>query len=253
MIASTVRAAVWLLGSALSGCVTPPLAVAPPAPVFAPLETAVREPTCPSCEAQNREVARLSQDLANREAELRDLRSSQRDKVKELQESTREATRARVRLRRLATQADAASYVAEVEVAMAALQASLGARSTVALLVLAKDILESTAAPYALGDYGGAMDRAAQAEQLIVLVAQFQLRSASRRRVPGEVPLQESIPLKVTMDSNLRRQPLGKATVVGVLKKDGTLVAHAYKGNWMRVETEDGRSGWVDQRQLGAR
>lgn len=221
--------------------------------MLVPLETTARGPTCPTCEEQIREIARLSQDLANREAEVRDLRSSQRDKVKELQESTREATRARVRLRRLATQADAASYIAEVEVAMAALHATLGAKSTVALLVLAQDILESTAAPYALGDYGGAMDRAAQAEQLIALVAQFQLRSGSRRRMPGEVPLQVSIPLKVTMDSNLRRQPLGKAPVVGVLKKNSPLVAHAYKGSWMQVETKDGRSGWVDQIRLGVR
>jgi len=57
----------------------------------------------------------------------------------------------------------------------------------------------------------------------------------------------------VTTDSNLRRQPLGKARVVGVLKKDSPLVAYAYKGSWMQVESEDGASGWVDQRRLGAR
>ena len=246
MIASAVLAAVWLLTSALSGCVTPPPA-APPPRVLVPPEAA-----CPSCEQQIRDIARLRQELANRDAEMRDLRSGQRDQVKDLQESTREATRAKVRLRRLATRADAASYIAEVEVGMAALHASLGAKPPVALMVLAQDILASTAAPFALGDYGGAMDRAAQAEQLIALVAHSQLRNASRRRVPGEVPLQVSIPLKVTMDSNLRRQPLGTAPVVSVLKKDSSLLAHAYKGNWMRVETEGGRAGWVDQRQLGA-
>jgi len=246
MIASAVLAAVWLLNSVLGGCVTSPPAEPPPR-VLVPPET-----TCPSCEQQTREIARLRQDLAHREAEVRDLRSGQRDQVKELQESTREATRAKVRLRRLATRADAASYIAEVEVGMAALRASLGGGPPVALLVLAQDILASTAAPFALGDYGGAMDRAAQAEQLVAMVAYAQLRNRSRRRVPGEVPLQVSIPLRVTIDSNLRRQPLGKAPVVGMLKKDSPLLAHAYKGNWMRVETEDGRSGWVDQRQLGA-
>ena len=83
---------------------------------------------------------------------------------------------------------------------------------------LAQDILESTAAPFAQGDYGVAMDRAAQAEQLIVLVAHYQVRPGSRSRVPGEVPLQVAIPLKATVDSNLRRQPRGSARVVGVLK-----------------------------------
>ncbi len=245
-------AAVCLLSLALSDCVTTPPAV-PPTPVPVPLDAAVRKPTCPSCEEQTHEIARLRQDLANREAELRDLRSNQRDQVKVLQESTREVTRAKVKLRRLATQADAASYIAEVEVALDSLRASLGATSTVPLMVLAQGILESTAAPFAQGDYGGAMDRAAQAEQLIALVADNQVRPGSPPRVPREVPLRVAVPLKVTVDSKLRRQPLGKAPVVGVLKKDSRLVAHVYKGSWMQVETEDGRSGWVDQTRLGAR
>ncbi len=242
---------VWSLNLAVSGCVTSPPPQAPPTRV--PLETTVREPTCPSCEEQTREIARLRQDLANRETELRDLRSNQRDQVKVLQESTREVIRAKVRLRRLATQADAASYIAEVEVALESLRTSLGARSTVPLMVLAQGILESTVTPFAQGDYGVAMDRAAQAEQLIALVAHDQIRPRSRPRVPGEVPLQVAIPLTVTMDSNLRRQPLGKAPGVGVLRRDGPLIAHAYKGSWMRVETEDGRLGWVHQTRLGAR
>lgn len=249
------RAVVWLLSSALSGCVTPPAEPPPQAlpQVSAPFETAVREPTCPSCEEQTREIARLRQDVANKEAELRDLRANQRVQVKVIQESTREVTRARVKLRRLATQADAASYIAEVEVAMASLRSSLGATSTVPMMGLAQGILESTAAPFAQGDYGAAMDRAAQAEQLIALVGQDKGQPGSRRRVPGEVPLQMSIPLKATIDSKLRRQPIDTASVVGVLKKDSPLVAHAYKGRWMQVETEDGRSGWVDQTQLSAR
>ena len=255
---STITPRLWavvcLLSLVLSDCVTTPPAVpSPPTPAPVPLDAAVRKPTCPSCEEQTHEIARLRQDLANREAELRDLRSNQRDQVKVLQESTREVTRAKVKLRRLATKADAASYIAEVEVALESLRASLGATSTSPLMGLAQGILESTAAPFAQGDYGVAMERAAQAEQLIALVADTQVRPGSPPRVPREVPLQVAVPLKVTVDSKLRRQPLGKAPVVGVLKKDSTLVAHAYKRGWMRVETEDGRSGWVDQMRLSAR
>jgi hypothetical protein len=208
---------------------------------------------CPSCEVQTREIARLRQDLANRDAELHDLRSSQRDQVKVLQESRLEVTRAKVKLRRLATQADAASYIAEVEVALESLRSSLSATSTVPLMVVAQGILESTAAPFAQGDYGVAMDRATQAEELIALVADNRVRPSSSPRAPREVLLQVSIPLTVTVDSKLRRQALGKAPVVGVLKKGTPLVAHAYRGTWMQVETEDGRSGWVDQMRLGPR
>src|SRR5215470_1286111 len=108
-IAAGLRAVAWLVGLAMSGCATPPSA---------------ESPVCPSCDEQNREIARLRQDLAGREAELRDLRTNQREQVRVIQESTREVTRAKMKLRRLATQAEAASYIAEVEVVLESLRAS---------------------------------------------------------------------------------------------------------------------------------
>lgn len=137
------------------------------------------------------------------------------DQVKVLQESTREASRAKVKLRRLATQADAASYIAEVEVAMDSWSSSIGSTSTVPLMTLARGILDSAAAPFARGDYGVAMDRAAQAEQLIAVGVDNQVRPKPRPSAPGEVLLQVAIPLKVTVDSRLRRQPSGGAHVEG--------------------------------------
>jgi len=238
-----------VLSAVLSGCVATPPVVAPPTPSPPPFEATARPQACPSCDDQAREVARLRQDVAARESELRDLRSNQRDQVKVLQESTREVTRAKVKLRRLATQADAASYIAEVEVAMA----SLGATPAVPMLSLAQGILDSTAAPFAQGDYGLAMDRAAQAEQLIAIVAYYRKRPDTHPAAPGEFPLLVAIPLKVTVDSKLHRQPRATAPVVATLKKDSLLVAHAHKGNWVQVETEDGRWGWVGQMRLGAR
>jgi len=247
-------AVVWLLSSVLSGCATPPPPpppAEPPIPAPAPIEAPVPMPTCPSCEEQTREIARLREDLAARDAEMRDLRSNQRDQAKVLQESTLGATRAKVKLRRIATQADAASYIAEVEVAYESVRSSLGKTTTAPMMELAQGILESTAALFARGQYEAAMDRAAQAEQLIIVVAEAHARSGSRARVPGELPLQVAVSLKVTVDSNLRRQPLARAPVVGVLKKDSHLVARAYKGSWLYAETDDGRAGWVNQTQLG--
>jgi hypothetical protein len=243
------------LAATMQGCIAPPAAPPPPAPkpMPMPIEATIRSPTCPSCEDQTREIARLRQELATREAELRDLRSNQRDQAKVLQESTREVTRVKVRLRRLATQADAASYIAEVEVAMATLRSSLGAKATSPLMMLAQGILASTAAPFAQGDYGATMDIAAQAEQLLALVAHYEVRPGSRDRVPGEVPLQLAIPLKANVDSEMRRQPLARSPVVDMLKKDVLVVARAYKSPWMQVETDDGRAGWVEQRRLGPR
>jgi hypothetical protein len=247
-----LRAIVSTAGVVLTGCAALPPAEAP-RPATPALPEASARGACPSCEEQARENGRLRQDLAAREAELRDLRSSQRDQVKVLQESTREVTRAKVKLRRLATQADAASYIAEVEVAMESLSASLGAGSTVPLMALAQSILQSTAVPFAQGDYGVAMDRAAQAEQLITAVAADRARPRSRSRSSGQTVLQVAIPLQATAGGDLRRQPLRSSPVVAALKAGSPVIAYAYRGSWLQVETEDGRSGWIAQRQVAAR
>ena len=75
-IAGGLRAVAWLVGLAMSGCATPPPAISP-----ARVAATVPEPTCPSCDEQNREIARLRQELAGREVELRDLRTNQREQV----------------------------------------------------------------------------------------------------------------------------------------------------------------------------
>ena len=177
-----------------------------------------------------------------REGELRDLRSSQREQVKVIVESTREVTRAKAKMRRLATQADAASYIAEVEVALKALRATLPKSSAQPLLALAQELLDSAAAPFDKGDYAAAMDRAAQAEQLVTVVTESRAKG-TRARVPGEVPLQVAIPVRAIVDAPVARKPMPKAPVVVTLKKDSPLVAQAYKGTWMRVQTEDGQIG----------
>jgi len=183
-------ALVAVLSFAASGCVTTPPAV-PSARTTVPvhLKASVSEPTCSPCGEQTREIERLRQDLSSRDAEVRELRSDQRVQVKVLQASKREVTRAKVKLRRLATRADAASYIAEVEVAMESLRSSLGATSSVPQIVAAQRLLESTATPFAQGDYGVAMDRAAEAEELIVVAADNQARRQSLARTKVKPPL----------------------------------------------------------------
>jgi hypothetical protein len=234
-------------------CATPPPPEPEPAqPSPSPPPTVVApEPVCAACVDRSDEVARLRQELAAREAELKDLRSSQREQVKAVQESTREVTRAKARMRRLATQADAASYLAEVEVAMEAMRATPAASQS-PLLGLAQAFLDASQPAFAQGDYAAAMDRAGQAEQLIAAAGES-APATPRSRVTGEVLLQVSIPLKASADSALRREPQPRAPVVAALRKDTALVAHAYKGNWMRVETDDGTFGWLPQTSLAAR
>lgn len=238
----------------LYGCAAP-APEPPPAPV-APLPVVVAPPPrCPSCDEQRGEIARLQQEIATRDAELRELKSTQRDQAKTAQETTREVTRevtrAKAKARRLATQADAASYLAEVEVAIAALRRMPG--TAPALPVLATAYLESAAEPFARGDYGTAMERASQAEQIVALGSGAAPSLQKSARAPGEKVLQVALPLRAVAESRVRRQPQPKAPPVGVVAKDAALTAVAWKDGWMRVETEDGLAGWVEQGQVQVR
>jgi hypothetical protein len=244
-------AGVGVVGMLIGGCATAPPPPPPPPP--APVETAVREPVCPTCEDASGELARLRQELASRETELRDLRAQQRDQARALQETTKQADRAKVKLRRFATQADAASYLAEVEVALAAARSTPAAGARNPLLSLAQEILDSSAAPFTHGDYGAAMDLAGQAEQLAATAAGVRARPASAPRKTADMPFAVTIPLRVRIESNLRRQPRDKGPPIGVLPEGTLLVARAYHDGWLRVETEDGRSGWIYQSLVGTR
>jgi len=248
MILHTRWSVAVLFGVIVAGCATPP-----PAPPPAPPQEPVREPPPPpppvpcNCEEPNREIARLRHDLANKDIEIRELRAQHRDQVKALQESAKRAARANVKLHRFATRADAASYIAEVEVALQTLRGTPDAGSRMSLIAVAEGMLQSATAAFARADYGAAMDRAAQAQQLITMLADHRLRPTSKARMTAEVPFEVPIPLRVKIDSNLRRQPRGNAKVQGVLKASTPLLAYAYTGNWLWVEVDDGRSGWLYQ------
>ena len=101
-------------------------------------EVAVSTPC--ACEEQQQEISRLQQMLAEKEAEINRLQAHQQDQKKELEETTSEAARAEIKLRRFATEADVASRLAEVEVAMEVLQSKLGAEHQVPLQVLAQQL-----------------------------------------------------------------------------------------------------------------
>ncbi len=242
--------AVAALVTALGGCATAP--PAPPSSPPAAAEAPVAAPACPRCVDASAEIAALRHELAGRDAELRELRTRQREQARALQETTRQATRAKVKLRRLATQADAASYVAEVEVALDAARTSPGAGSRAALLALAQEILDASAAPFAHGDYGAAMELAAQAEQLAAIAAGASDRAVPGARAAATTPFDVTVRLRVKRDSHLRRQPRVRAPSIRLLAAGARVVAQAWRDGWFRIETADGRRGWMHSSGAGA-
>lgn len=219
-----------LLAWILSGCAL----LHPPAPPPAPV----------TCDQQDREIVRLQQTLAEKDTEIQRLHAQQHVQAKELKETTGEVARAEVKLRRLATQADAASQLAEVEVALQGMRAEAQPRRATAQLAQAQHILDAGAASFAQGDYGAAVELAAQSQEIIDMVA-GRRKPAPAMRNAVEVPFQVAVALRARIDCNLRAHPGRTAAILGVLRQGTPLQAHAYRGEWLRVRAEDGRAGWV--------
>lgn len=263
--ATRAWAALALLASLQLGCATrsaapepqtapaPPQEPAPleepasleePTPLEEPATIAV-PPACPPCAQLRAENARLRTTLGEQEAELRELRARQHAQVIALEQQTRQAAQATTRLERLATRADAASSIAEVEVAIAGARSTAGLADDDARLAVAQGYLASSRRTFERGEYGAAIGLASRAAGLIAAASGTAMRPAASHRTSAIAAFHPPVPMRVTIDSHLRHGPSARATARGVLRAGSTLLAVGRSGRWLRVEVGDGRAGWV--------
>ena len=207
------------------------------------LQSPAPHPATVDCDPRDQAVARLQQILAEKDAEVQQLRVQQSMQAETLKEITVEVARAEVKLRRLATQADAASRLAEVEVGLQGMQAEAPHRAS--QIAQAQRLLDAGAESFAQGDYGAAVELAAQSQEIIDMPASGRRGPVPDARDAEEMPLQAPLTLRARIDSNLRAQPGRTEPVLSVLRQGTALQAHAYRGEWLHVHTDDGRAGWV--------
>ena len=174
---------------------------------------------------------------------MQQLRAQQSVQAKALKEITVEVASAEVKLRRLATQADAASRLAEAEVALQGMETETQTPLRAVQIAEAQRLLDAGAESFAQGEYGAAVERAAESQAIIETLA------GGGRLVPGaraeETPLHTPLALRTRIDSNLRAQPGRTEPVLSLLRQGTALQAHAYRGEWLHVHADDGRAGWV--------
>lgn len=223
-----------LLWTALWACTTAGCTLLQPPPTPAP--------AAPDCSQPLREIARLQQALIGKDAEIGQLRAQQNVQAKELRQTTGEVARAEVKLRRLATQAGAASQLAEAEVVLQSLSKTPPNGAT-AQRLQAQQLLAAGSAAFAQGDYGAAVEFAAQAQAIVGMVKETQAAPSARARMEVAFPI--AVALRTRVASHLRAQPGRSAAIVSVLKPATPVYALGYRGDWLRVRAEDSRVGWV--------
>jgi len=190
-------------------------------------------------------VARLELRLLEREAQLEDIQTK-------LDDARHEVVRAMAKLQTLATRAEAASGLAETEVALQSLRTAAGPQATPEITQAAQ-LLELATAEFNKQNYGGALYLANQAKSMV---------AAGRERVPagargalrsGEVLFALPLRLQATGRGNVREGPGANYVVVFTAGQGTPLVGYSYADQWVRVSDEAGRSGWIFQGLVGRR
>jgi hypothetical protein len=217
------------------------------------------EESVTSLEAEKRaledQVTGLKLQALEKETTLRELHGRESALEAKLDEAVQEVVRAKSKLRSLESRAEAASNMAEAEIALKAIEAQATGRGGDRDLSQAQQLLKMSAEEFKKENYGGALYLANQAKSLL---QSGEVRPAVREKltltpVPGESPFEKPLPLELTKDSNLREGPGLEFKVVVTLPKGTKALGYSRKDQWVRVRDERGATGWVFETLVSAR
>jgi hypothetical protein len=229
--------------TACSGARKPEEPAAPPAAAEQPVPEPAPEPQLtvvrdPELEKQ---LARSELQLLEKDAQIEDLQT-------QLDDARQEVVRAMAKLQSLATRAEAASGIAEAEIALQSLRAS-GAQVSAEL----GDLMKQSTAEFDRQNYGGALYLANQAKSTAA-TARGQLASVDRGSLrPGEVSFALPLELETTARANVRDGPGGDFKVLLTLPAGAPVTGQSFAEQWVRITDDSGRRGWVYRSLIGRR
>lgn len=223
---------------ALAACAKPP----------APDPVPVPDPTPPPVRVVTETVTVRDRDLEQKVSRL-ELRVMERDaQVEDLQarldEARREVVRSMAKVQTLATRAEAASGMAEAEIALRTLRRSAGGQSAPEVARAAK-LLEDATKEFNIQNYGGALWLANQAKSTAGVGRSRFAGSDPAAARPGEVMFAVPLRLQTLSRSKVREGPGTSYRVVATLDPGASLVGLSNLDQWVRVQDDSGRTGWV--------
>ncbi len=192
-----------------------------------------------------RRIAKAHLQLVKREIQNRDPAGEQDLIRKKLDEAIREVVRTKAKLRSLESKAEAASSLAEAEIALNTMKSAEPDEPKDPGITQAEQLLKMSALEFKDQNYSGALYLTSQAKGLIQMAKE---RSAIREKIRvEESPASFVLPvsLYVLKQSNVREGPGLDFKVIYTLEKNSKVVGHSYRDQWVRVTTEDGRDGWI--------
>jgi hypothetical protein len=263
-----IAAAVFLTG-VFTACMPPPRQPSAPPPRCRPYPTAkiaglvaqnhalekrLEVRTTKNADLEKQVVDQQFQ-LLQKEAMVKELRRRVVAQQKRLDDAITEVVRTKSKLRSIESKAEAASAIAEAEIAVKAMKSLLatGNREQEAALEKAQQLLKQSSREFKARNYGGALYLAVQSKTQVGGRDQLPQAQHALPITAGEVTFDQPLPLKLTRNTNLRQGPDLRHRVLATLKAGTAVSGYTYKENWIRVNTEDGRTGWVHRSLVMAR
>jgi uncharacterized coiled-coil protein SlyX len=203
---------------------------------------AAPSPTAP--QAPSPELRIQTAELERRAAQL-ELQLMERDSVIDslnarLDEALQEVVGAMGKLQSLTSRAEAASAMAEADVALQSITSS-GRDSPESRQGLR--LMQLSAAEFKRKNFGGALYLANQAKA----AARAHLLAGGRlgNMRPGETPFAIPVKLHVSGRANVRNGPGTNFAVSFTAESGSSLSGLSYLGDWIRVTNDAGNEGWI--------
>ena len=174
-------------------------------------------------------LARLHLQGLEKDAEIRALNQK-------LEGAILEVVRAMAKLRGLSGRAEAASALAETEIALKSMPADSPQ---------AQQLLRMATEEFKKQNYDGTVYLTSQVKLLISARTERPVRGAEAAKSDGEHALSPVLALRASNRSNVREGPGPAFKILFVVERGTPLSAVSYSGVWVRVKTDDGRGGWV--------
>ena len=221
----------------VAGCAAQKPAAAPP-PIAAPVRVERPAPETVTVTVRDpdmdRRVARLELHALERDAQIAELQTR-------LDDARDEVVRTMAKLQSLSSRAEAASGIAEAEVAVGTLRSRLGAQHPD--VVEASRLVQAGSAEFNKSNFGGAFYLASQAKARAT--ARGKLGAATSTPRPGEVTFAVPIRIKTVSRGNVREGP-GTGTAIAFAVDNGTqLTAFSMTDEWVRVTDDGGKAGCI--------
>ncbi len=182
-------------------------------------------------------VATLQLQVLERTAQVEDLQ-------RQLEAARQEIVRAMARLQTLASRAEAASVIAEAEIALEAVTGAAGDEEVPAV-AQARNLLALSTTEFANENYGGALYLTSQARR-VARTGELRLTSGDEGgRQPGEVLFALPLRLETERSSNVRAGPGLRFDVLFTLDPQTPVVGNSHTEQWVRITDDQGRGGWI--------